>query len=388
MDGTGGAAPRRRTGLGVAVAAVALLALAAGCGTGADDPAAATTPPAAPTTVAPAAEPTPTPSPAPQPEPPPTVTISAVGDVVMGAAPRLPPDGQTLFAEIVDLLTGEIVLANLDQAITDGAASSKCAPDASSCYAFRTPTASAQWLADAGFTIVNLANNHTRDFGTAGLEDTRAALEAAGVQYTGLLDQIAYTEVDGVRVATVGFSPYGWTQSLLDFPAAVALVEQADAQADLVVATIHAGAEGFDYQHVRPGTEIFLGENRGDPMAFSRAVIDAGADVVIGAGPHVLRGMEFYEGRLIAYSLGNFTGYRALSNSGPKGVGGVLTVELAADGTWRGGTLVPTVMVDPGIPRPDPSGQAINQVQRLSADDFGACAVALADDGTLGAPTC
>ena len=93
-------------------------------------------------------------------------------------------------------------------------------------------------------------------------------------------------------------------------------MKKADAWADLVVVTMHAGAEGSDHQHVDPGTEYFLGENRGDSVAFTHAMVRAGADLVVGSGPHVLRGMEWYRGRLIAYSLGNFVGYHTLATSG------------------------------------------------------------------------
>ena len=316
------------------------------------------------------------------------VRITAVGDVVLGAEPELPPDGgRGLFADVEELISGDVVLANLDQTLT-ARGTSKCGAGSNGCYAFRTPPSYAQRLAEAGFTVVNLANNHTRDFGEVGLADTRGALEAAGVRYTGMPGQVTHLDVGGVQVAVVGFAPYGWTQSLLDLPAAERLVREAGTEADLVVVTMHAGAEGVDHQHTRPGTEIFLGEDRGDPLAFSHAMIDAGADTVVGAGPHVLRGMEWYRGRLIAYSLGNFTGYRALSNDGPKGVGAVLAIELEPDGGWLGGSLVPTRMVDPGVPEPDPDRRAVEQVRALSADDFGECAVELSDAGRIGDPAC
>ena len=122
----------------------------------------------------------------------------------------------------------------------------------------------------------------------------------------------------GTRVAVLGFAPYPWAQSLLDLPAAQALVRKADTWADLVVVTMHAGAEGADHEHVDPGTERFLGESRGNVVAFAHAVVRAGADLVVGSGPHVLRGMEWYRGRLIAYSLGNFVGYGTLNTSGPR----------------------------------------------------------------------
>src|SRR4029453_6485763 len=143
-------------------------------------------------------------------------------------------------------------------------------------------------------------------------------------------------------------------------------------EADLVVIQMQGGAEGSDKTHVRPGHEIFLGEDRGDLSAFSHAVIDAGADVIFGHGPHVMRGMEFYKGRLIAYSLGNFCGYKVLSSAGFAGVGGVLKVTLTKDGSWSRGELVATEMVRGGYPAPDAEKRALAFVNNLSSDDFGA----------------
>jgi Bacterial capsule synthesis protein PGA_cap len=317
------------------------------------------------------------------------VSISAVGDIIMGATPQLPPDGgRHLFDGVTGRVIGTIALANMDQTLTDDAAVSKCGTGSSDCFAFRTPPAYAEWVHEAGFTVINLANNHSYDFGDAGLRATRAALTAHGLRYTGMPGQITVQRAGPVRIAILGFAPYPWAQSLLDLPAAQQLVRQAATRADLVLVTIHAGAEGADEGHVRPGTEFFLGENRGDPMAFSRAVIDAGADAVLGSGPHVLRGMQWYRGRPIAYSMGNFVGYHTLSIGGPLGVGGILTIQLAPDGRWRGGHLTGTQMIAPGLPRIDPSQQAVARVGDLSRTDFGACGVTFTPTGDLNPPTC
>jgi poly-gamma-glutamate capsule biosynthesis protein CapA/YwtB (metallophosphatase superfamily) len=85
-------------------------------------------------------------------------------------------------------------------------------------------------------------------------------------------------------------APYSDTASLLDLPAARVLIEHADALADIVVVAIHAGAEGTDAEHVTGSEESYVGEDRGDPEAFAHMAVDAGADLVLGSGPHVLRG--------------------------------------------------------------------------------------------------
>jgi poly-gamma-glutamate capsule biosynthesis protein CapA/YwtB (metallophosphatase superfamily) len=308
-----------------------------------------------------------------------------VGDVIMGSTPELPPDGgRHLFDGVTDRLAGDVVLANLDQALTDEAASTKCGADSSSCYAFRTPPSYARWLREAGFTVINLANNHSRDFGDAGLRDTQAALTAHDLQYTGMPGQLTVQDVGSVRVAILGFAPYRWAQSLLDIPAAQELVRQAAAQADLVLVTIHAGAEGADRGHVRPGTEIFLGEDRGDAVAFSHAAIDAGADAVLGAGPHVLRGMEWYRGRLIAYSMGNFAGYEVFGMSQATSTSAVLSVRLAPDGAFLSGRLRPTLLVGAGTPAP--GGNAAAVVGQLSRQDFGPTAARVGAGGRIRPP--
>ena len=151
---------------------------------------------------------------------------------------------------------------------------------------------------------MNLANNHALDYGPAARRTRSRRCERRGLLTTGRPGEIAYINVRGARIAVLGFAPYPWAQSLLRIPAAQALVRKADEWADLVVVTMHAGGEGSEHQHVKGGTEWFLGENRGNSIAFTHAMVDAGADLVVGSGPHVLRGMEWYRGRLIAYSLG------------------------------------------------------------------------------------
>jgi hypothetical protein len=218
---------------------------------------------------------------------------------------------------------------------------------------------------------MNMANNHANDFGPSGMRQTIAALDRVGLAHTGRPGQIALQNVSGVKVAVVGFAPYPWAASLTDIPAAKRLVAKAAKLADVVIVTMHAGAEGSDRQHVRPGTEVYLGENRGDVVRFSRAVVDSGADLVVGHGPHVLRGMEWYRGRLIAYSLGNFGGYRVFALGGPLSISGILRVTLRGDGTFETGTLVPTILAGAGVPALDPAETAHGVVRTLSKEDFG-----------------
>lgn len=313
------------------------------------------------------------------------ISIAATGDVMMGTPQfGLPPDGgRSLFAQVTPLLTGDVVFGNLEGTLTTRGAS-KCGAGSANCFAFRSPPSYVANLTRAGYTVMNLANNHGYDFGDVGVSDTVAALRRAKLAETGRPGRYAVLDVDGTKVAVLGFTTYRWGNRMENLPAVRRLVAKAASEADLVIVSMHAGAEGRDATHVRPGTEYFLGENRGNVKAFSRAAIDAGADLVVGHGPHVLRGMEFYKGRLIAYSLGNFLGWKAFSLSGASGVSGVLQVTLRADGRFVSGALKPTVLVGSGAPQP--GGDGVSRVATLSRDDFGRTAARVSADGTIRPP--
>src|SRR3954453_11619335 len=134
--------------------------------------------------------------------------------------------------------------------------SSKCGAGSTNCYAFQSPPSYAAWLKKAGFTVMNLANNHAFDYGASGQEQTLAALAKQRLATTGRAGEIAYQQVGLIKVALVGFAPYKWAQSLTNIPAAKALVKKAAADADVVIVTMHAGAEGSDHTHVVRGTEM------------------------------------------------------------------------------------------------------------------------------------
>jgi hypothetical protein len=235
----------------------------------------------------------------------------------------------------------------------------------------------------AGFDVMNLANNHADDFGVAGERSTEHALRAAGLRWTGRPGQITVVRRQGLRIAFLGFAPYRWASRLEQVPVAQALVRKAAVRADLVVVAMHAGAEGSGATHVPHGGETFLGENRGDSRHFAHAVVDAGADLVVGSGPHVIRGMERYHGRLIAYSLGNFVGYKNFGTGGTLSLSAILGVQLRGDGAFTGGTWTSLRLDRDALPHPDPSHASARLVARLSREDFGAAAVQVAQDGAI-----
>jgi hypothetical protein len=322
------------------------------------------------------------------PTPPPpntTVTISAVGDTMMGNMPMLPPDPGSYFSAVSSLLRGhsQIVFGNLEGTLTT-ATGGKCGTDTANCFAFRAPPDFAADLRHAGFTVMNNANNHSYDFGAAGQEQTVSALHAAGIAQTGLPGEITVVRVRGVRVAFVAFAPYSDTASLLDLPAAKALIQRARGRADLVVMYMHAGAEGSDADHVTGQEETYVGEDRGNPEAFAHMAVDAGADLVIASGPHVVRGMEFYHRHLIAYSLGNFAGYANFGLGGLLSTSCILQVTLRSNGAFVSGRIIPTELVDQG--QPAPGGDAVSVIAQLSRDDLGSHAARIAASGDISAP--
>ncbi|MFG1950656.1 CapA family protein [Micromonospora sp. NPDC048830] len=315
-----------------------------------------------------------------------SISLAATGDIIMGNAPnRVPPNGgKGFFDSVKGALKADLVMGNLEEPLTVDTGTGKCGTNSTRCFQFRAPPEYAAHLRDAGFMLLNQANNHGYDYGPKGYENTQRALEKYDLQHTGAPDQITVVEVEGVKVAVAGFSSYVWSNSLVDIAAARQVIKKAATMADLVVVQVHMGGEGADKTRVRPGTEMFLGENRGDPVRFSHAMIDAGADLIVGHGPHVLRGMEFYKGRLIAYSLGNFAGGgNQLSGNGRLGWGGVLKVSLNPDGSWAGGSFTSTYMNSIGKPTMDPDDRGLGLVRQLSRSDFPETGAGFDDRGRI-----
>lgn len=304
---------------------------------------------------------------------PKSISISATGDVVLGVAPDELPvaSGAEMFRRVRAALTADLRMANLEQTLTADTGTNKCElQEQDTCYAFRAPPAYAAVLRDAGFGLVNLANNHAYDFGFDGYEATVAALDRVGIPHAGRRGAATVILVNGVRVGVVGFAPYPWANDPNDLAAARSLIEEAGRRSDIVVVQAHLGAEGADQSRVPGGEEHFLGESRGDPIRFAHAVVDAGADLVIGHGPGVMRAMEFYQGRLIAYSLGTFTWYGTSAGDGPENLAGILTARLRSDGELVTAGLVPTTRDPIGLPVIDSRSRALAAVRELCESDF------------------
>ncbi|MFB6609504.1 CapA family protein [Agromyces sp. NPDC056379] len=311
------------------------------------------------------------------------VSIGATGDMLLyDVRHSVPADrGRGNFDDVRPWFTQDIVTGNLEQVISSDTGFDKCGQQAD-CLAFRSPPDAARHF--AGFDLLNVANNHTGDFGPAGYANTRAHLTAAGVRTVGDRNEIACTQVGDITVAMVGFAPYDGFNRVTDLRHVRQVVRAAAEHADIVVVHAHMGAEGAGADAVAPGTEVMYGENRGDVIAFSHAAVDAGADLVLGHGPHVLRGMEFYRGRLIAYSLGNFGGGGVFGAEQSTRYGAYLAVRLRADGTMVDGRMRSVRFEHrDGRPVRDPDDRAIELIDERGRRDFPDTAAHIGSDGSI-----
>jgi hypothetical protein len=310
---------------------------------------------------------------APRPGP---ITIEWVGDITPGSSLGVPPgNGSAQFAGVRRRLrVADLTFGNLEGTYSVGGASKCGSGGGHTCFAFQAPPDHAPALRRAGFDAVNLANNHAWDFGATGQAQTTRALRRAGVAATGRPGEITIVRRGGLRVALLGFAAYPWAASITDRAGVRRLVGRAAKRADIVVVAMHAGAEGADQTHVPEGTEVAFGENRGDSRAFAHTAIDAGADLVVGSGPHVVRGVERYHGRVIAYSLGNFAGWNNFGLGGPLSESGILRVRIDADGTPQSTHWIPIHLDGPGIPRVEHDGTSKRLVKQVSRQDFGRAA--------------
>ncbi|MGC2238872.1 MAG: CapA family protein [Pyrinomonadaceae bacterium] len=320
------------------------------------------------------------------------ITIAAVGDIMLGSTSIndtfLPPnDGADILKEVTPILSrADVTFGNLEGPMLEGGSTSKCSPNSTRCFAFRVPTRYGKYLKEAGFDVMSLANNHAGDFGDYGRESTRKTLDALGIKYAGS-DKAQFTtaiiESKGKRIAFIGFAHNNLVPNVNDLDFARKLVTEAVKKADIVVVSFHGGAEGTDQQHVPNRTEIFAGEARGNLPLFAKTVIDAGADLVLGHGPHVMRGMEIYKDRLICYSMGNFATYGMFTLRAETALTAIFEIKIDAEGKFLGGKLHAGQQLGKGGPTLDKSGAGIRKVRELSLADFPTTAPKIADDGTI-----
>ncbi len=327
------------------------------------------------------------------------VRVCAGGDVTLGSnldtawvhtarrrlGRRVPalPSPDSLLAPLRPLLAdADIVLLNVEAAVGEGRINrQKCARGSTACFAFRSPVAAAGAMRrvapERAQVIGNVANNHARDDGDIGRRNTVRHLDAAGVQVTGL-DTIATPVVTarGDTVAFLGFAQ--WTGPDPRNTAAVRRhVRRAAEQYRRVVVTMHMGAEGRGRQRTPNAREIFYDEDRGNVVAFARAAVESGADLVIGHGPHVMRAAEWRDSALVFYSLGNLVTYGPFTMGEPLNRGGLACAVLDRDGGILSAQIRSTRQRLPGLVSVDATHRAAVLTDSLGRIDFPSTAARL-----------
>ena len=317
------------------------------------------------------------------------LTIAMCGDIMMGTTyptVRLPQnDGAAIFSDVKQLfLDADLAAGNLEGVICEGGTCTKNTGKANN-YAFRMPESYVSLLTDAGFDYMNLANNHTNDFGSYGLVRTRQLLEEHGIAYSGLPDcESAIVERNGVHYGICSFGHNSYTLKHTDTATVTRIVTALRPQCDILIVNFHGGAEGAKQSHLPDGPELFLGENRGNLRAFAHYCINLGADIVFGHGPHVTRAVECYKDRLIAYSLGNFCTTFGINLAGVCGYAPVLTARIGRDGRFVDGRIHSFIQTQGTGPKLDPTDKVAQHMRSLSLTDFrGDCGLDISDNGTL-----
>lgn len=319
-----------------------------------------------------------------------TIVVIGVGDIMLGTnypdAGYLPPnDGQDLLSPLDSILRdAHLTFGNLEGVLLDGPGHPKQCKDPASCYVFRSPERYAAYLKDAGFDVLSVANNHVGDFGEPGRMATRRVLDSLGLHNAGLLSRPSVVfSLDSVRYGFCAFAPNSGTADFRDIEGAKAIVAGLDSVSDIVIVSFHGGAEGKGHRHIMKMNEEFLGENRGNPHAFARAVIDAGADIVFGHGPHITRAIDLYKDRFIAYSLGNFATYARFNLSGHNGVAPVARIRIDRTGRFIDGRLIAIKQEGEGGPVPDGEWRAVKEVIELTRADAPEAPITIHEDGRI-----
>jgi hypothetical protein len=312
----------------------------------------------------------------PMPEPVNSLTIIGVGDIMLGtnfpSDRHLPPKGKNLFLPLIEvLMSADVRFGNLEGAVADSGGTPKTCSDSSICYAFRQPEYLIDDLKSAGFDLLSIANNHIYDFGQEVVNNTVRVLDAKGFRFAGINSRPWDTlTVNGIKVGFCAFAPNPGTISIIDYAGAKKIIQHLDSISDVVVVSFHGGAEGTKHRNITREYEEFYEENRGNVYEFAHAVIDYGADVVFGHGPHVIRAVEVYKDRFIAYSLGNFCTYDRFNISGLGGIAPVIKLTVSRSGEFQSGEVISIKQKGRGGPHLDSTNAAWKEIIKLTNEDF------------------
>lgn len=321
------------------------------------------------------------------------MTFAFAGDIMQGTTfpedgvSYLPAnDGKDLFKDVSDVLSkADIAASNNEGTLLDHGGTVKRCGDPKLCYAFRTPTSYASNLVNAGIDFMSIANNHINDFGPEGVRSTENTLRRSGIAFAGLRDRCETAIIDrnGKKIGFAAFGHNKGTLSILDMEEVDRVVKDLKRRADIAVVSFHGGGEGAKFSHVPAGMEQCFGEDRGDLRKFTHRAIDAGADVVYGHGPHVTRGLELYNDRLIIYSLGNFVTPYRVNLKGINGYAPVVTVTVSPDGRFVNGQIHSFIQQRGIGPRKDTTNSVAAHMARLSHEDFPDSPLTITNDGKI-----
>ena len=319
------------------------------------------------------------------------ITVAGVGDIMLGTSfpsrRYLPPgnDPLKLIDSLIDsLVKPDITFGNLEGSfLNQGEAFKKCR-DTNICYLFRMPEIYARTIDSAGFDILSLANNHFGDFGWQGASRTKELLDSLNIHYAGPAENpYVIFGKDSVKYGFCAFSNTAGSVSMGDTARAASIVRFLNENCDIVIVSFHGGAEGAEFQRVTRKDEIFYGENRGNVYDFSHLMVENGADIVFGHGPHVTRAVELYRERLICYSLGNFCTYGRFNITGPNGIAPVVNVTTDITGRFLSGRIIPVYQGQDGIVRIDNQKRVIKKIMELNALDFPESEIIVGEDGVI-----
>lgn len=319
-----------------------------------------------------------------------SIAIIGVGDMMLGSnypsAQYLPPnDGKDVLSSVKDILqNADVTFGNLEGVFLTGEAKGKTCKNPEYCYNFKSPDHYADYFKEAGFDILSLANNHVGDFGEAGKTNTVKVLKQSGIYFAGL-EEYPYTifEKDSVKYGFCAFAPNRGTININDTISAKDIVSRLDSLCNIVIVSFHGGAEGREHRNITRQNEIYLGENRGNPYMFARAVINAGADVVFGHGPHVTRAIDLYKNRFIAYSLGNFATCGKFNLKGVNGLAPIIKVFVDLNGKFLSAKIISTKQPAKTGPALDNNSGALKEIMKLTAADIPNVPLTISKDGQV-----
>jgi hypothetical protein len=318
------------------------------------------------------------------------ITITGVGDIMLGTNfptdEYLPPDdGAGLLTDLTSYLKqSDITFGNLEGSLLTEGKCIKACSDPKKCYAFRMPEHYVSHLSNAGFNLLSIANNHIGDFGIEGREKTIEVLNNAKIHFAGTLTQ-PYTTFtkDGIKYGFCAFAPNAGTPDIREIDEASETVKYLDSISDIVIVSFHGGAEGGENRYVTREAEMFYGEDRGNVFEFAHSMIDSGADVIFGHGPHVTRAIELYNDRFIAYSLGNFCTYARFNLLDHNGIAPLIKIHVDKSGKFLDGKIIPLIQEYKKGPAVDDQSWAISDIFELTCADFPETDLIIQKDGLI-----